>query len=106
GRLAGSRPERSPGSRTERLKAVPSPGAALLAGRDDRDHPAAAPAVELHGPRPGGEDRVVLADAGAVAGLEAGAALTRDDLAGARAASLMSVISSRVSSWRCPLRTL
>ena len=39
------------------------------------------PGGELHRAGPGGEDRVVLADAHAVAGLEAGAALAHDDLA-------------------------
>src|SRR4051812_45992310 len=52
----------------------------LLCGKDGDD--AAAPAgLEVHRARAGGEDRVVLADAGALAGLEAGAALAHDDLA-------------------------
>src|SRR5262245_57084987 len=54
-----------------------------LAGRGDRDDPAATPGVELHHPGPPGEDRVVLADPRAVAGLEAGAPLAHDDLAAA-----------------------
>src|SRR5436190_4198767 len=59
------------------------PGRAGLLGRrlDHRDHPAAAAGAKLDGSRAGGEDRVVAADAGAVAGPEAGAPLTHDDLA-------------------------
>src|ERR1019366_3393338 len=48
---------------------------------DHRDHAPAAAAAELHGARSLGVDRVVAADADALAGLEAGAALADDDLA-------------------------
>jgi large conductance mechanosensitive channel len=47
----------------------------------DRHHAPAAPAGEVHGTRRAREQRVVLADADAVAGLEARAALAHDDLA-------------------------
>src|SRR3954471_12192490 len=53
----------------------------LLARGQDRDHAPAPALFELHGARPRGEDRVVLADAGALAGLEARPALAHDDLA-------------------------
>src|SRR5918994_157727 len=57
------------------------PAARLLGGGlDDRDHAAAATGPELHHPGAGGEDRVVLADARAVPGAEAGAPLADDDL--------------------------
>src|SRR3954453_19814831 len=49
--------------------------------REDGDHAAAAALTEVHDARGAGVDRVVLADADAVAGLEAGAALAHDDLA-------------------------
>ena len=47
----------------------------------DRDEPAAMTGPELHDAGALGEDRVVLAEARALAGLEAGAALADDDLA-------------------------
>src|SRR3954470_4836245 len=53
----------------------------LLAGGEDRDDASAPAVLELHRARPRGEDRVVLADAHAVARLEAGPALAHDDLA-------------------------
>src|SRR4051794_39472563 len=53
----------------------------LLAGGHDRDHAATPAVLELHGAGPRGEDRVVLADADALARLEAGPALAHDDLA-------------------------
>src|SRR3954463_5166012 len=46
----------------------------------DRDHPPAPPPLDPHGAPPRGVDRVVLADAGALAGLEARPALAHDDL--------------------------
>src|SRR3954449_7733819 len=49
--------------------------------REDGDDAAAAAGLEVHATGPGGEDRVVLADAGALARLEARAALAHDDLA-------------------------
>src|SRR5436305_2289314 len=52
-----------------------------LLGVDYGDDAAAAPGVKLDDARPLGEDRVVLSQAGAVAGLEAGPALAHDDLA-------------------------
>src|SRR3954465_3042548 len=52
----------------------------LLARGQDRDHAPAPALFELHGARPRGVDRVVLADAGALAGLEARPALAHDDL--------------------------
>src|SRR3712207_2854751 len=52
----------------------------VCVGRDG-DHAAAAAGGELHAARAGGEDRVVLSDPHAVAGLEARAALAHDDLA-------------------------
>ena len=52
-----------------------------LLGRQDADDAAAATFREVHGPRRAGVDRVVAADADAVAGLELGAALANDDLA-------------------------
>src|SRR5437016_5166120 len=54
-----------------------------LAGvvRGDGDHAPAAAGGELHPPGTRGEDRVVPADARAVAGLEPRAALAHDDLA-------------------------
>src|SRR5262245_5558254 len=56
-------------------------GPSGLLGRLDRDDPAAAAVRELHGAGAGGEDRVVAAEAHALAGLEAGSALAHDDLA-------------------------
>src|SRR3954462_14372983 len=53
----------------------------LLAGGHDGDHAPAPALLELDGAGPRGEDRVVLADADALARLEAGAALAHDDLA-------------------------
>src|SRR3954452_2157679 len=53
----------------------------LLAGGEDRDDASAPAVLELHRARPRGEDRVVLADAHALARLEAGPALAHDDLA-------------------------
>src|SRR3954469_7985977 len=55
----------------------------LGGGRLDRDHATPATLAELHDPRALGEDRVVLADADADAGVELGAALAHDDLAAA-----------------------
>src|SRR4051794_14158231 len=52
-----------------------------LLGRRDRDGAAAAAGLELDRAGALGEDRVVLAEAGAVARLEDGAALADDDLA-------------------------
>ena len=52
-----------------------------LLGFYDRDGAAAMALGELHRPRALGEDGVVAAEAGAVARLEAGAALANDDLA-------------------------
>src|SRR4051795_9388716 len=57
------------------------PSSRLLARRHDRDHASAPARLELHGAGARGEDRVVLADAHALAGLEASAALAHDDLA-------------------------
>ena len=56
-------------------------GERALVVRDDGDAALAALRAELDRSRARGEDRVVLADAGAVARLEAGAALADDDLA-------------------------
>src|SRR5688572_26561133 len=56
---------------------------ALLRLRLDRDHAAAAARGELDHAGTDGEDRVVAAQAHALAGLEAGAALAHDDLAAA-----------------------
>src|SRR3954464_5570345 len=53
----------------------------LLAGGHDGDHAPAPAVLELNGAGPRGEDRVVLADADALARLEAGPALAHDDLA-------------------------
>src|SRR4051812_23878099 len=53
----------------------------LLAGGQHGDHAPAPAVLELDGAGPRGEDRVVLADAHALARLEAGAALAHDDLA-------------------------
>src|SRR4051795_745055 len=50
-------------------------------GGEDGYDPAATAGLEIHASRAGGEDRVVLADPGPLAGLEAGAALAHDDLA-------------------------
>src|SRR4051812_37726081 len=58
---------------------------ALLAGGHDGDHAAAPAMLELDGAGPCGEDRVVLADADALARLEAGAALAHDDPAAGHA---------------------
>src|SRR3954447_11281259 len=55
-------------------------GEQLVGGEDGYD-PAATARLEVHASRAGGEDRVVLADPGPLAGLEAGAALAHDDLA-------------------------
>src|SRR3954464_8781511 len=55
-------------------------GQGLVGGKDGYD-PAAAPGLEVHASCAGREDRVVLADPGPLAGLEAGAALAHDDLA-------------------------
>src|SRR5688572_5457677 len=57
-------------------------GAALLPF-EDRDRPALAGRLEVDGAGAGREDRVVAAEAGALAGAEAGAALADDDLAAA-----------------------
>jgi hypothetical protein len=48
---------------------------------DDGDRAAGVAGRELDRARAGGEDRVVAAEAGALAGAEAGAALADDDLA-------------------------
>src|SRR3954465_5923789 len=61
--------------------AIGRPVPRLLAGGHDRDHAPAPALFELHGARPRGVDRVVLADAGALTGLEARPALAHDDLA-------------------------
>src|SRR5450755_2224425 len=53
----------------------------LLAGGKDGDDAATAAARELDGAGRLGEDRVVAADPGSVAGLEHGSALAHDDLA-------------------------
>src|SRR5205807_5501789 len=53
----------------------------LGVARHDRDHAAAPATRELHGAGGLCVDRVVLAEADAVAGLEPGAALAHDDLA-------------------------
>ena len=53
-----------------------------LGGRDDVDDPAAAAGAELDGAGDEREQRVVAAAADAVAGVEVGAALADDDLAG------------------------
>src|SRR3954454_23068853 len=55
--------------------------AVRLLAVDDADRAAPAGRLERHDPRPRGEDRVVAAEAGAIAGPEAGAALADDDLA-------------------------
>src|SRR3954466_16269740 len=55
--------------------------AGRLFGGRDRDDAAAAAGLELDRAGALGEDRVVLAEAGAVARLEDGAALADDDLA-------------------------
>src|SRR3954452_22139878 len=56
------------------------PRASLFGGHDGDGAP--APALsELHDPGPAGVDRVVGADAGTIAGPEAGPALAHDDLA-------------------------
>src|SRR4051794_24891451 len=55
-------------------------GEELLGGKDG-DHAAAAAGLELDRARAGGEDRVVLADARALARAKAGPALAHDDLA-------------------------
>jgi hypothetical protein len=46
----------------------------------DPDQPPLALGTELHDTGAGGEDRVVAAEAGAIAGTEAGSALADDDL--------------------------
>src|SRR3954454_47030 len=53
----------------------------LGGGGLDRDHATPATLAELHDPGPLGEDRVVLADAHALARVELRAALADDDLA-------------------------
>src|SRR5207247_430051 len=58
-----------------------APAASRLRLGNDADDPAAATRRELHHPRALREDGVVPADSGAVARLEAGAALADDDLA-------------------------
>src|SRR3954469_12522122 len=66
------------------MTAVPvSAGEASLLLRLYRDHAAAAAGGELHDAGARREDRVVLADADAVARPEAGTALANDDLAAA-----------------------
>src|SRR3954465_15160594 len=52
-----------------------------LFDRQDGDHATAAAGLEVDRAGTRGEDRVVLADADALAGLEASAALAHDDLA-------------------------
>ena len=69
----------APAERFERGHPTPLPLGALVL--KDRDGAALAGALELDRPRPSREDRVVAAEAGAVAGPEAGAALADDDLA-------------------------
>src|SRR5262245_44793374 len=67
----GRRPSR-PG------RGCPTPSPLVL---DDRDRATLARRLELDDPLGRGEDRVVAAEAGALAGPEAGAALADDDLA-------------------------
>src|SRR5690606_8544953 len=66
-------------------RSPPRPGSLLLllSGCDDVDDLAAALGAELDGARLESEQRVVAATADARAGVEVGAALTDEDLAGA-----------------------
>src|SRR5262249_11465998 len=86
-----TRPTRTRRSRTSRTRCArrasatrtsPAPRPCELLGVGGARHdPPAAPLGELHGAGGARVERVVLADADAVAGLKAGAALAHDDLA-------------------------
>src|SRR3954453_23690892 len=74
-----------PADAARRVQTPPKPAvltdaAALVALREDRDGPALPGVLEVHDARAAREDRVVAADAGTLAGVEARAALADDDL--------------------------